>query len=311
MVLRALAGIALAGTYMPGLKALSDRVEGPRQPRAVALYTSSFGIGAALSFLIGGEIGTRIAWEWAFVVAAIGAATAFALVAWALEPSRLRDETPETALLDFRPVYRNRSAMAYILCYGYHNSELFGLRSLVVAFLVFTQGTQGASTWTPSPTVIATLLTLLGVWSSISGNELAMRFGRRQVIFVVMLTSAVLCGFIGFTSGVSYALAGALCMVHGVTIAAESASLTAGVVGTAVPRYRGATMALHSTIGFAFAFVGPLAFGLVLDLAGGESVMGWGLAFASMGVIMAIGPVTLAVLRPAGVAGERGAEPTG
>ncbi|MEE8210813.1 MAG: MFS transporter, partial [Acidiferrobacterales bacterium] len=39
MLFRGLAGVSLAGTYMPGLKALSDRIEGPKQPRFIAFYT--------------------------------------------------------------------------------------------------------------------------------------------------------------------------------------------------------------------------------------------------------------------------------
>ncbi|MEE8211450.1 MAG: MFS transporter, partial [Acidiferrobacterales bacterium] len=205
----------------------------------------------------------------------------------------------------FRPVLRNRSAMAYTLCYAVHNWELFGMRSWVVALLVFTQARHNADVGALSPTIVATVMTLLGVWASIMGNELAMRFGRRRLIFFVMLSSAVLCAFIGFTSALSYMLVAALCLVHGVTVAGESAAVTAGAIGTAAPGYRGATMALHSTLGFAFAFVGPLAFGWVLDLTGGESVLGWGLAFASMGVVMALGLVGLAVLRPNELEGDK------
>lgn len=62
MLFRALAGISLAGTYMPGLKALSDRIEGPKQPRAVAFYTSSFGIGMATSFLVTGASTSWLGW---------------------------------------------------------------------------------------------------------------------------------------------------------------------------------------------------------------------------------------------------------
>ena len=47
---RTLGGIGLAGTYMPGLKALSDRLSGIARARATSFYTSSFGIGSALSF---------------------------------------------------------------------------------------------------------------------------------------------------------------------------------------------------------------------------------------------------------------------
>jgi hypothetical protein len=44
---RALTGLALAGMYMPGLRALTDGIDGPRRARVPALYTSSFTIGTA------------------------------------------------------------------------------------------------------------------------------------------------------------------------------------------------------------------------------------------------------------------------
>src|SRR5688500_14404519 len=53
--LRLLAGAGLAGTYMPGLRALTDRVPERLQPRAVSFYTSSFGIGASASYWLAGE----------------------------------------------------------------------------------------------------------------------------------------------------------------------------------------------------------------------------------------------------------------
>ena len=70
LMLRALAGVALAATYMPGLKVLVDRYQGSRQSRAVALYTSSFSLGTAGSFLIAGEITAAFGWRWAFAAAA-------------------------------------------------------------------------------------------------------------------------------------------------------------------------------------------------------------------------------------------------
>ena len=54
---RAAAGIALAGMYMPGLQALTEGIEGTMRARIAAWYTSSFTIGASLSFLLG-RIGT-------------------------------------------------------------------------------------------------------------------------------------------------------------------------------------------------------------------------------------------------------------
>jgi len=56
LVLRFLAGISLAGIYMPGLKLVSDHTEGSLQSRFVSFYTASFSIGASLSYLMTGEI---------------------------------------------------------------------------------------------------------------------------------------------------------------------------------------------------------------------------------------------------------------
>ena len=64
-------------------------------------------------------------------------------------------------------------------------------------------------------------------------------------------------------------------------------------------------MALHSALGFFFAFIGPLAFGWVLDLAGGGSPLAWGLAYASMGVVMVLGALALVAMNPAELTGDR------
>jgi MFS family permease len=72
LALRALAGIGLAGTYMPGLKALTDHMEDRLQSRAVAFYTSHFSIGTSLSFVLAGEVSDWLDWHWAFGLAALG-----------------------------------------------------------------------------------------------------------------------------------------------------------------------------------------------------------------------------------------------
>jgi MFS family permease len=293
MVFRALSGIALAGTYMPGLKALTDRIEGPAQSRAVAFYTSSFGIGVSLSFLVSGEIAPVLGWRWAFGLAAVGAPLALALAGWALTARPGADQPPpERHLLDFRPVFRNRPALAYILAYTAHNWELFGVRGWIVAFLVFSQSLQPEyASW--SPTWIATAVSLVAVPASIIGGEAALRFGRRRVITVVMLCSAVLAVATGFSGALPFPLVVAMVLLYSPFIAGDSAAITIGAVQAAPRGGRGAVMAMHSFIGFAGSFVGPLAFGVVLDVAGADHVWGWGIAFASLGLVVAMGPAAL------------------
>ena len=53
-LLRALAGLGWAGCYMPGLKAIADRLEGTAQSRAVSWHAAGVGIAGAASFALAG-----------------------------------------------------------------------------------------------------------------------------------------------------------------------------------------------------------------------------------------------------------------
>ena len=82
-----------------------------------------------------------------------------------------------------------------------------------------------------------------------------------------------------------------MCVHYGLMLG-DSAALTAGAIGSAPPDQRGAILAVYSFIGFSAALLGPLVFGVVLDLAGGNrSTLAWGLAFASIGIFGALAPV--------------------
>ena len=76
-------------------------------------------------------------------------------------------------------------------------------------------------------------------------------------------------------------------------------------MGTAEPGNRGATLAVHGMLGYGGGFVGPLALGLVLDLAGGMSAAAWGWAFAHIAGVVLIGRITFSVLRPRDLRGDR------
>jgi len=306
LAFRALMGVGWAGSYMPGLKALSDLVEGPVQSRAVAAHAAAVGVSGALSFAVAGAVNAWLGWQWALLPGALGATLAFVLVLVAL-PSRppRAPAGPAGALLDFRPVLRNRSALAYSIAYGVHTWEMSALRAWVVTFLTFASA-RSAAAWTPlAPATVATVMGLLGVWASVWGNELAIRFGRRRFILGTLLASAAMAGVIGFGAALPYAGAAALVLVYAMLIWSDSSSLTAGSAGSAEAGRRGATLAVHSTLGYAGGFLGPLALGATLDLAGGASVLGWGLAFGHVTVALVAGALVFLWLRPADLAGDR------
>jgi hypothetical protein len=52
-------------------------------------------------------------------------------------------------------------------------------------------------------------------------------------------------------------------------VPADSGALTSGTTASATPMYRGATLALHSTVGFGLSALGGWGAGVALDAAGG------------------------------------------
>ncbi|MGZ8209140.1 MAG: MFS transporter [Burkholderiales bacterium] len=288
-----LIGAGLAGTYMPGLKTLTDQLEGAVQSRATAFYTASFGVGSSLSIIACGKIGGELGWQWAFAYGAVGPLIAAALVMRAMPPGRTRPaHEPSRPLLDFRPAFKNRATVAYIAGYCAHNYELFGQRSWMVAFLVFCASLQPAE----APMVIgaatlAACINMLGPVMSVSGNELAIRFKRERVIFTFMTASGLVACVLGYTAGLPWWIVVVFMAFHYGLMLGDSAALTSGAIASAPIHERGSTMAVYSFVGFTAAFLSPLVFGVVLDLGGGnQSTVAWGLAFTSIGIFGVFAP---------------------
>jgi MFS family permease len=297
LTLRFLSGTSLAAIYMPGLKVVSDHTEGQGtlQSRFISFYTASFSIGASMSYLLAGEINAIAGWRWAFLASAISGAVALLIIMAYVPPAQVRGGKPQALLADFRVVFKSRAAMGYVLAYAAHMWELFSLRSWIVAFLAFSLQLQPAGSWTWSPTQLASIINLIGLPASVGGNELSRIFGRQKVISIIMIISAVLGVILGFSAALPYWLVASLAILYGTTIVGDSASLTAGVVAAAPAGYRGTTLAVHSTLGFCSAFLGPMTVGIVLDLFGGNR-LAWGMGFVCMAAGCLLGPVFLSKL---------------
>jgi MFS family permease len=292
---RALGGLALGGTYMPGLKALTDRVEGRRRSRYQSFYTASFSVGSSVSLFMAGALAERYGWPAAFAAAGIAPLLAVVVLAlWVPPVAPARRDEPDEALLDFRPVLRQRESMSYVLGYAAHCWELFAFRTWLVAFMTFTAVAHASAVAESTITTVASLILLLGLPASVLGNEVATRLGRRRVLIAFMLTSTALAALIGFAAALPFWAMTALLAVYGVAVMLDSASLTVGALNAAAPERRGSTLAVHTTLGTTTAFLAPLASGLALDLTGGgATVASWVACFLVLAVGVAFGPLAL------------------
>ena len=283
---QAMAGAGLAGTYMPGLKALTDRVAGPGQSRYISFYTATFAIGSSVSLLLAGWLGSLMDWRSVFGLLSFGPLNAALLFAFGLKPL-----PPPAAKAEFKVirhigiVLRERSLLFFFFGYTVHCWELLGLRAWMVAFLLFAYELQQPAQPPFSATTAAAAIGLLGLASSICGNEMAGRFGRHKYITAVMAISGAMAWATGLSVTWPCWLMLLMLALYFMTIMADSAALTAGLMAVAPLNQRGAAMAVYSLLGFGAGFIAPLVFGVVLDLAGGTSDSNaWSVAVGSLGL---------------------------
>ena len=269
---------------MPGLKALIDRLPSGDSSRSVTLYTSSFSVGVGLSFLVSQLVADFYSWRAAFFVTGIAP---FVMVA------TFKPKPAPGHPLDFRPVIRNRAALGYILGYGAHCFELYGMRTWIVSFWTYVTA-RNADNSLLGPVAISVLITLLSLPASVLGNEAALRFGRHRAIALIMFLSATIAIAIGFSATLSPTILLLLLLAYGFTVPGDSGALTSGMSSSAHPAQRGATMALHSTVKFGLSALGAWGTGVALDLAGEPTTAsGWLAAFSLLAGGIVLGPFAL------------------
>ena len=284
MVFRFFSGIALAGTYMPGLQILNDRLSADDRQRTLPWYLSAFSLGTAASFYMTGWFGARFEWPLVFLLAGIAQLACLILVLTIVAPKKPNVlKTDDRHPLDFRPVFTNRAAVAYIWGYTGHTYELFAYRAWIVAFMAFAAAVSGTVVGSEAIATYAAVFSLVGMPASVFGAYLAMHGDRRRTVSVVMGVSVIMGCSLGFLGAAPFMLVVLIAGLYSGFIMGDSAALTGGTVAAARDGERGATLAMHSVWGFSGGFLGPLMVGLVLDLAGGRhSTVGWGLAFVTM-----------------------------
>ena len=287
-----LLGAGVAGTYMPGLRLLSDRVSGPSQSRYIAFYTSFFGIGTALSLALAGILAETHGWRTAFVVSSAGPLLA-GLTVFFLIAGKAVQETKQVPfslatlfpVAAWRKVLAGRAAAGFTLGYAIHCTELFASRGWMVAFLAFAAGVQAPGLAFPwNLAAISAFVNLAAVPSSILGNEVALRVGRGRWVLIAMAASGAAGIVLASSAPAHWAIVLALLVAHALLVMADSGTLTAGLVAAVPAELRGAALGLYSLAGFAGGMLGPSLFGAVLDLAGGQSsAAAWVCAYLAIG----------------------------
>jgi len=303
LFLRALTGIGMGGTYMPGIKLVAERFAAGERGRAIGIYVGSLMLGASLSLAFTGWLSSAFGWRSAFIAGSVCvyAGTALSLLVFrgyrpTLHPPTRKNLAAETL--------GNRSALLMILGYASHMWEMYGMRGWIAPFFTASLIAHGiahgvAPGWAATA---AALVIGVGAISTTLTGSLSDRLGRTRTISIVMAGSAC-CSFgFGWLINCHPAWAIGFGLVYGFLVSAESPVFSTGLTELVSPAYLGAAMGMQSLIGYSLAMVSPTLFGWALDLAhdfrpfGGFSV-DWGIAFATAGIGGVAGPVFMYLLR--------------
>jgi MFS family permease len=297
-VWRSLAGIGLAGTYMPGLRLVTERFQQQKRGSAVGWYTAAFVIGTSISLLL--TVWSTALWGWRIAAAlmAIGPFIAAGAMLTILDAP-----TPVANCLAqgrgaLKPVFENGPALRLIAAYGAHTWELMGMRGWILPLLTVAASASAADSAQALTQAggLAALILAIGAVPHPFAGALSDRWGRHRVVSSIMIASALCSLAIGWTLALPFGVAIAVGLLYGLTVTAESPVLSTAIAEAAEPAYLGRTMALQSAIGFAMGATAPAAVGIVLDSAshfGATVVQAWGLAFSTLGLVALLGPLCL------------------
>jgi len=303
MLFRAMTGIGMGGTYMPGLKLVAERFDPVRRGKAIGIYVGSLVLGGSLSLAVTGWLTGLYGWRIAFIACSVGVSLG-ALLSFPLFSGYKPSKRAVTEAGYSGEVLRNRPALLMILGYAAHMWEMYGMRSWLAPF--FSAALIGwgieASAATGYASTIAAALIGIGAFSTAITGTLSDRFGRTATITLVMFSSAALSFTFGWLINTNLWLTLLVGTAYGYLIVAESPVFSTGLTELVAPGYLGAAMGLQSLIGYSMGMISPTIFGWALDTFRGwqpyPGISGeWGIAFATVGVGALAGPIFMWFLR--------------
>lgn len=303
MLLRALTGIGMGGTYMPGLKLVAEKFAPAERGKAVGIYVGALVLGASFSLALTGAVAAAAGWRAAIFACSLGvyAGAAVSLLVFRGYRPMVHDKGEQSFQ---KEIVKNRPAFLMILGYGSHMWEMYGMRSWLAPFFTASLISHGvargmATGWAATA---AAVIIGVGAFSTAITGALSDRAGRTRTITLVMLASASISFFFGWLINLSPYLLLAVALLYGWLIVAESPVFSTALTELVAPAYLGTAMGMQSLVGYSLGMISPTVFGWALDLCRGWDpipgvTVAWGIAFATAGLGALAGPVFMQMLR--------------
>lgn len=278
-VLRFVAGVCMAGVYVPGMRFLSDWYPSAVRGRALGVYVGAYSFASGLSFVVGSRVAAAVDWQTAIIVTSVGAvlvAPAMIVVA--------RDADGGVARADRRfdrAVLANREYLYAVAVYTLHSWEIFGVRNWLLVFLVTVPVFAAGAAPVTAGTVVG-IAFILGGLGNLLGGWVSDSLGRIRTIALALGASGAISLLLPLLVDVSFPVITAVVLVYGLVLTADSSPVSTAITEVVADEHVGVALSVQSLVGYTGAAVSPVLFGLALD-AFGFTVAFWTLALAAAG----------------------------
>ena len=292
VVLRAIAGVGFLGVYIPGLRLVARRFEQSGRGFAMGLFvTAQYASHSGSLVLTGWLIATM---EWRDAYALVAALSAVSLPLIFLLVRSVPDTPSEESRGRLDPtVLKSGPVQFVILGYTIHALNLYALRVWLPVFLATILVARGVAEDSAVVTAagVGGLALAFGALGPVMGGAVSDRLGRTTAASLILGLSAVCAVGLAWIGHWPWGLIVVVCVVFGWAASADSAIYQTGITEVADPTRLGSTMALQASLGLLGGVIGPVLFGGILDVTGGD--YRWVFAFSTLGVLAVIAIVGL------------------
>jgi MFS family permease len=288
-IARFITGACMAGVYPVGMK-LAASWATDDLGMLVAILVGALTLGSASPHLFNAFGGV----DWRFTIAASSVAALLAAVAINLVRIGPRRTTPRAFRVhDLAMAVRAPALRLANLGYLGHMWELYAMWTWIAAFLAasFAVNSAGYNTDFLARFGAFVVIGLGGVVGCLSGGWLSDRFGRTALTIGAMAASGTCALTVGLFFGAPPLALGAVCLIWGATIVADSAQFSASITELSPPELVGTMLTVQTCAGFGLTLVTIHLLPFVV------TAVGWRFAFAPLALGPFFGVWAMAQLR--------------
>lgn len=193
---RAIVGIGEAALVAIAPALLADLFPPQGRARVYALFNMAIPVGAALGYVVGGQVGAHFGWRAAFFVAGVPGIALAAAALWLPDPPRgIQDggavraaAPPHGSLALYLDLLRRGRYMLLVLGYAAYTFGLGGLAAWMPAFLERVRGIPKAS----AATDFGLIVVATGIVGTVVGGWLAdylLKYSRQSYLWLSGVTT--------------------------------------------------------------------------------------------------------------------------